>query len=36
MMLEAGTTFPGNGGHTNGRKLVLSYGGILLDDPQMK
>lgn len=36
MMLGAGTRFPGNGGHSNGRKLPLALGAVLLNDPEMK
>ena len=35
-MLQAGMTWPGNGGHGEGRKLPIAFAGVLLDDKEMK
>jgi hypothetical protein len=34
-LLEAGQTWPGNGGHASGRKLPILFAGLMLDDDGM-
>lgn len=36
MMRGANTTFPGDGGHMNGRKLPMAMGAVLFDDAEMQ
>lgn len=35
-MVQNGTTWPPNGGHSEGRKLPITFAAVLLDDPQMQ